>query len=333
MTIVPWNASPRLTIVMYHYVRRVAASRFPRLAALELDAFRGQLDFIRRHYKPISIFDVVSAAIQRVEVPTGAMVLTFDDGYAEHYRDVFPLLRQAGIKATFFPAASALIERRLLDVNKIQFILAAVETPDILVTSIDEAVESAKWRMDVQPLSDYRAEGWKAVRFDSPAASYVKYMLQGALPEDVRTGILDDLFAKFVSADQHAFAEELYMTVDQAREIREAGMTIGAHADRHLTLTSLSRDDQAHEIDGALRVLDAVGTARSDFAFSYAKGAYNDDSLALLRDRCCAIAVTNRRGNAIVGPDDENMLTLPRFDAKHVPTDPDAAPTEWTSRV
>jgi peptidoglycan/xylan/chitin deacetylase (PgdA/CDA1 family) len=220
------------------------------------------------------------------------MVLTFDDGYAEHYRDVFPLLRQAAIPATFFPAASALIERRLLDVNKIQFILAAVETSDILVASIDEAVEGAKWRTDVRPLSEYRAEGWKAVRFDSPAASYVKYMLQGALPEDFRTGILDDLFAKFVSADQHAFAEELYMTADQAREIREAGMTIGAHADRHVTLTSLSRDDQAHEIDGALRVLDAVGSARSGFAFSYAKGAYNDDSLALLRDRACAIAVT-----------------------------------------
>ena len=331
MTIVEWNSSPRLTIVMYHYVRRLAASRFPRLPALDLDAFRGQLDFIRRHYKPISISDVVSAASRNAKVPIGAMVLTFDDGYAEHYREVFPLLRQAGIPATFFPAASALIERRLLDVNKIQFILAAAETADTLVASIDEAVEGASSRTDVRPVTDYRAEAWKPVRFDSPAASYVKYMLQGGLPEDFRTRLLDELFAKFVSADQRAFAEELYMTVDQAREIREAGMTIGAHADRHVTLTLLSRDDQAHEIDGALRVLDAVGAARSGFAFSYAKGAYDEDSIALLRDRACAIAVTNRRGNAMVGPD--TLLTLPRFDAKHLPTDPDAAPTEWTSRV
>jgi peptidoglycan/xylan/chitin deacetylase (PgdA/CDA1 family) len=331
MTTVPWNWSPRLTIVMYHYVRRVATSRFPRLAALELDAFRGQLDFIRRHFKPISIADVVSAAVRNDEVPIGAMVLTFDDGYAEHYRDVFPLLRQARIPGTFFPVASALIERRLLDVNKIQFILAAVETPDILVAAIDGAVDAAKGRADIKPLSDYRARGWKAVRFDSPAASYVKYMLQGALPEDVRSRLLDELFTEFVSADPQAFAEELYMTADQAREMREAGMTIGAHADRHVTLTSLSRDGQAREIDGALRVLDAAGAARTGFAFSYAKGAYNDDSFALLRDRGCAIAVTNRRGNAAVGAD--RLLTLPRFDARHVPTDPDAAPTEWTSRV
>jgi peptidoglycan/xylan/chitin deacetylase (PgdA/CDA1 family) len=330
MTIVRWDSSSRLTIVMYHYVRRVAASRFPRLAALELDAFRGQLDFIRRHYKPMSIFDVVSAASRGVEVPAGSMVLTFDDGYAEHYREVFPLLRQAGIPAAFFPAASSLIERRLLDVNKIQFILAAVDTPDVLVAAIEAAVEDATSRTDVRPLSEYRAHGWKAVRFDSPAASYVKYMLQGALPEDVRTRLLDELFAKFVSSDQHAFAEELYMTVDQAREMREAAMTIGAHGDRHVTLTSLSRDGQAQEIDGALRVLDAVGAKRSGFAFSYAKGGYNDDSLTLLRDRACAIAVTNRPGNATVGPD--TLLTLPRFDAKHLPTDSNAAPTEWTSR-
>lgn len=331
MTTVPWNWSPRLTIVMYHYVRPVASSRFRRLAALELDAFRGQLDFIRRHYKPISIADVVSAAARNDEVPIGAMVLTFDDGYAEHYRDVFPLLRQARIPGAFFPVASAVIERRLLDVNKIQFILAAVETPDVLVAAIDGAVDGAKGRADVRPLSDYRTRGWKAVRFDSPAASYVKYMLQGALPEDVRSRLLDELFTKFVSADPQAFAEELYMTADQAREMRAAGMTIGAHADRHVTLTSLSRDGQAREIDGALRVLDAAGAARTGFAFSYAKGAYNDDSLALLRDRGCAIAVTNRRGNAAAGAD--TLLTLPRFDARHVPTDPDAAPTEWTSRA
>ena len=115
----------------------------------------------------------------------------------------------------------------------------------------------------------------------------------GSLPEDVRTAVLDALFARFVSADERAFADELYMGIDQAREMADAGMTIGAHADRHMTLTSLSRDGQAREIDGSLRVLDAVGGSRSRFVFSYAKGAHNADSVSLLRDRGCVLAVTN----------------------------------------
>jgi hypothetical protein len=54
-----------VTIVMYHYVRRLAGSRFARLTALDLDAFRGQLDFIGRHYTPVSVLDIVLAAQAR----------------------------------------------------------------------------------------------------------------------------------------------------------------------------------------------------------------------------------------------------------------------------
>jgi peptidoglycan/xylan/chitin deacetylase (PgdA/CDA1 family) len=331
MTIVPMNMAPRATIVMYHYVRRLAGSRFARLTALDLDAFRGQLEFVRKHYRPVSIFDIVLATRGRLDLPPRAIVLTFDDGYAEHYRDVFPLLHEWKMPAAFFPAAASLIDRRVLDVHKIQFILAAADAPEPLVQAIDEAVERAADRSGVKPLSQYRADGWKAVRFDSPAASYVKYMLQGALPDDLRTTVLDELFTKLVSSDERAFANELYMTTDEAREMSEAGMTIGAHADRHVTLTSLDRDGQAREIDGALRVLDAVNAPRSRFVFSYAKGAHNPDSVSLLRERGCVLAVTNRPSVATIAPD--TLLTLPRLDANHLPTDALAPPDEWTLRA
>jgi peptidoglycan/xylan/chitin deacetylase (PgdA/CDA1 family) len=320
-----------VTIVMYHYVRRLAGSRFARLTALDLDAFREQLEFIRRHYTPVSILDIVLASSGQVELPPRAIALTFDDGYTEHYRDVCPLLNAVQMPAAFFPAASSLIDRRVLDVNKIQFVLAAADTPDPLVQAIDEAVERAKGRSDVKSLSEYRAEGWKAVRFDSPAASYVKYMLQGSLPDDLRTAVLDQLFSKLVSSDERAFADELYLGIEQAREMADAGMTIGGHADRHMTLTSLSRDGQAREIDGALRVLDAVGAPRTQFVFSYAKGAHNADSVSLLRERGCVLAVTNRPGIATVAAD--TLLSLPRLDANHLPTDASAPPNDWTRRA
>jgi peptidoglycan/xylan/chitin deacetylase (PgdA/CDA1 family) len=134
-----------------------------------------------------------------------------------------------------------------------------------------------------------------------------------------------------VASDERAFADELYFTIEQAREMVDAGMTIGGHADRHLTLTSLSRDGQAREIDGALRVLDAVGMPRSPFVFSYAKGAHNPDSVVLLHERGCALAVTNRPSIATVAPD--TLFTLPRLDANHLPTDALAPPNQWTLRA
>lgn len=321
----------RATFVMYHYVRPLAASRFPRLAALDVDAFRGQLAYITRHYAPVSCADVIAAVRGDHELPRRPIVLTFDDGYAEHYGEVWPLLRAARVSGTFFLAASALIERRVLDVNKIQFILAAAERAETVVDTIEDAIAREAGRGGVKTVAEYRAAGWIPVRYDSPAASYVKYLLQGALPEELRARLLDSLFAAFVSADERAFAEELYLSAIQARDMVADGMTIGCHADRHVTLTSLSRDGQAREIDGALRVLDAVGLTRSSCVFSYAKGAHNADSLDLLRERGCLMSVTNRPEIATIPPD--RMLALPRLDTRHLPVDALAPPNEWTNRA
>ena len=325
------GAAARATFVMYHHVRRRAASRFPRLTALELDAFRGQIDYIRKHYSPVSVADIMAAARGEDKLPPRPLVLTFDDGYAEHYRDVWPLLRDARLPGVAFLVASSLIERRVLDVNKIQFVLAAADSPDTLVQSIEAAIEQQAGRSDVKTVSAYRVDGWAAVRYDSPAASYVKYLLQGALPEDLRVSVLDSLFAAMVSSDERAFADELYLTIDQAREMADGGMTIGCHADRHTTLTSLSREGQALEIDGALRVLEAVGLPRSPFSFSYAKGAHNADSIELLRARGCVLSVTNRPDIATISP--QTMLALPRLDTNHLPVDGLAPPNEWTRRA
>ena len=140
----------RATIVMYHYVRRLAGSRFPRLTALDLDAFRGQLAFMRRHYHPVSLTDLVAASSGLGELPPRAIALTFDDGYIEHYREVFPLLAELNMPATFFLVSSSLIERQLLDVNKIQFILAARDA-EAIAASIDQAVDRECGRADVKP--------------------------------------------------------------------------------------------------------------------------------------------------------------------------------------
>ena len=324
-------AAPRATLVMYHYIRQLATSRFPRLTALDLSAFREQLDYIQHHYSPVSIWDIIAAARDRAPLPPRPIALTFDDGYAEHYRDVFPLLRERRMPGAFFPVTLSLIERCVLDVNKIQFVLAAAPSPDPLVTMIEETVERETARRDVRTIADYRADGWKPVRYDTPAVSYVKFMLQRALPEDLRTGLVNALFARFVSEDEHEFAGELYFTIDQAREMARSGMTFGCHADRHVTLTSLSREGQAREIDGAIRVLDTLGLPRSPFVYSYAKGAHNADSLALLRERGCVLAVTNTPDIATIAT--ETMLALPRIDANHLPADRLAPPNDWTVRA
>ena len=319
---------PRVvTIVMYHVVHSNASGASRRLKGIDVAAFRGQLAYIRQQYTPVRLSDLAAAAAGACELPPRPIVLSFDDGYAAHFRVVFPLLAEAGVPAVFFPAASALIDRRVLNVNKVQNILAASD-----VSRLVERIEAAIAERPALPRPDeYRRQWWKASRWDPPEVVYVKRLLQDALPDGVRRPLVDELFRSLISADERAFADELYMTVDDARAMLAGGMTIGAHGDRHVRLPTLSRDEQAVEIDGALRVLDAVGSSRQNFVYCYANGAYNEDSLELLRARGCALAVTTRPDLAKL--DAVDLLALPRIDTNDLPVRSDAEPNEWARRA
>lgn len=132
---------PAATVVMYHYVRPLAATRFPAIKGLDLALFREQLEFIRRHYTVIRMEELIAAvrshrADGSWELPDNALLLTFDDGYADHYQYVFPLLDDYGWQGTFFPPACGILDGRVLDVNKIHFTLASVKDPDTLVADL-----------------------------------------------------------------------------------------------------------------------------------------------------------------------------------------------------
>jgi peptidoglycan/xylan/chitin deacetylase (PgdA/CDA1 family) len=322
-------AVPLVTIVTYHFVRPVSM-RFPRFARLEPAAFREQLRYIRRHYTPIRLSDVVASIEGSTVLPPRPAVLTFDDGYRDHYETVYPLLVEHGMSATFFPARSSLLDRRVLGSNKVQFILAAAGDTRTIIDAIDRAIETSS-TPETGTVADCRTRWWAPSRFDTADVVYVKRMLQHGLPEHVRTSLLDALFHRYVTGDEAAFADELYMAVDEARQMRASGMEFGGHGDQHVPLPALEPDAQAREIDGAIETLDAIGTPHTRFAYSYVKGEYDAASVALLRARGCAIAVTTRQDLARPRIDDE--LTLPRIDTTLLPVEGDATPNEWTLRA
>ena len=325
------QAAPLATIVMYHRVQPPRSGPLGRLNALDVSAFREQLAYIRRHYTPVSAADLVGAADGGSPLPPRPIVLTFDDGYRDHYQHVLPLLDQFSIPGVFFPVSSAMLDRQLLDVNKIQYILAMSDEMMPLVEAIDAAIEYEQREVGSPSPADYRALWWKPSRWDPAPVVYVKRLLQHALPESVRRPLTDTLFRDIVSADEVAFTADLYMTAAEGRELRAAGMTVGAHGDRHLRLTTLSKEEQAREIDGALRVLDAVGASRQQFAYSYANGDHDGTSVDLLRARGCGVAFTTRPDLACVAA--AGILTMPRIDANDLPAQADAPPNSWTTRA
>lgn len=308
-----------LTIVMYHYVRDPALSRYPAVKARTLEAFRGQLDHIAANYEVVTAARVAAATRGEEDLPDNACWLTFDDGYLDHYRNVFPLLEARGWEGAFFAPARPILEGRVLDVNKIHFILASEPDAAKIVEALRRQVEKAREQgADLRPWDDYVAEYMTECHLDTPEVLFIKLMLQKGLPEAVRHRVCDELFARFVSADETGFASELYLSVDQARTMIQSGMIFGGHGYAHEWLGSLDAAAQARDIDRSLEFLRLLGVPAADWTICYPYGSYNQTTVDLVRERGCALGLTTREGVADLSRD--GALELPRVDTIFLPT-------------
>ncbi len=108
---------------MYHYVRELENTRYPRIKARQLSEFKAQLNYLEKNYEFVTIEECIDAIYKGDDIPDNAVLLTFDDGYKDHYESVFPILERKDIQGVFFPPAKAILEDEVLDVNKIHHIL------------------------------------------------------------------------------------------------------------------------------------------------------------------------------------------------------------------
>lgn len=309
----------KVTIVMYHYVRDLEYSRFPAIKGLSLHRFQRQLEYIQAHFTPISIDHIFQALSDPGrELPPNAILLTFDDGYIDHFENVFPLLDAKGIAGCFFPPARAVLEHKVLDVNKIQFVLAATQNPCGVLDEVFSCIDD--FRTDYKLLSReaYLSSIMNQHRYDSHEVTVIKRLLQRTLPEAVRHEIVHRLFEKHVSSDEAAFARELYMSEDQITCIHRHGMHVGSHGYNHIWLNEASQQEQTTEVDRSLDFMRNLGVVTRGWTMCYPYGGYNDSVLQVLRERSCGAAFTVEPRTADLDLDDP--LTLPRIDTNDLPS-------------
>lgn len=320
-------SAPKLTIVAYHYVRELARGRYPRIKGLETHLFAEQLEFLLRHYAPVSMAQVMDALDGTVELPRRSVLLTFDDGYVDHYATVFPLLTAKGVPGAFFPPVEAVRDRKALGVNKIHFLLATVPQTASLVADILDFVRREGERFGLLPGPEYQARVMKPGRYDPAETVFVKRMLQRELPEQARGELLGDLFARHFDISEEAFAQELYMTPEQLAHLIRAGMHVGSHGSSHRWLTTLEPAEQASEIDASLEFLRSLGADTDRWSMCYPYGAVDDSLVQAMRSRGCTLGLTTRSGVAVL--DEAGRYHLPRLDTNDLPKDRAAAPNQW----
>lgn len=324
--------SKKLTVVMYHYVRDLKNSRFPEIKGCDVRLFKEQVLYIKKHYNPVTVEQVIDAKENDIQLPDHAILLTFDDAYADHFTYAFPILEHEHIQGVFFPPVKAVTEHTVLDVNKVHFILASTPTEKMphLLSELQRMIENNRDEYNLEPFDSYFEKLAVANRFDTKETVFVKRLLQVALPEDLRRKMAHELFEKSVGMDESMFSRELYMTIDQIKCMVDCGMHVGSHGYDHYWLSSLSKEKQEFEIAKSIEFIKMVGGDVNNWTIGYPYGDYNEDTIALLKQHGCRMGFTTRVAVADLDEEGDDVLyKLPRLDVNDLPKDAHADVNSW----
>lgn len=298
--------------VMYHYVRDSAATAFPHIRALSPAMFGQQLDWLQANYTVLDLPVLEEALRSGGDLPPNAAVLTFDDGFIDHYAAVFPELRRRGMSGVFFLSHVACTEPpRLLSVHQTQFLLAHLGAEAFGRAVLAEC--RVEHSMPAAGRTVFGADRWEAA--DERA---VKNLLNYELPFDEAQRILDALFVRHIG-DPAAFAREVYLTRAQVAEMARGGMTFGYHTRTHRMLSRLDADQQARELDaGPAWIREMTGQATVPFCYPWGgRQTYTAETVALLDRLGYSLAFNTVRRRLVAGVD--SRFELPRLDTRDLP--------------
>jgi len=237
----------RLLGLCYHSVVSNDVPRNSRTdIAVTVRNFEQQLALIRERFHPVSLRDIEQACFQGKTLPKHAVFVTFDDGYRNNLTLAAPLLKKYEIPATVFVSTGYIEKTDLLWTQEIRERLIDGSNDSKNITErerlADETVRTGK-RLSQNDRADYlkQLRNHTTLHLESP------------------------------------WKRELYefMTWDEVREIRQFGVTIGAHTVSHPILSRSSRDEIAREFQECRKTMESE-LGEECFAIAYPNGKAED---------------------------------------------------------
>ena len=116
-----------LQVVMYHYIRDLPNTSFPKIKGMLTRDFRQQLATLQSRYEMGTLESALDFMRGAYRPQRDLCLLTFDDGLKEHYAEITPILIDRGIQGVFFVITSCLDGANVAPVHLNHFLMAAMD--------------------------------------------------------------------------------------------------------------------------------------------------------------------------------------------------------------
>jgi peptidoglycan/xylan/chitin deacetylase (PgdA/CDA1 family) len=301
-------------ILMYH---RIAQPDFdPWGLSVAPHNFADHLDILRQYAQPMSLSELATCQ-RNGRIPQRAVVITFDDGYADNLYHAKPLLERYHIPATCFITTKYLGSQREFWWDELQRVLLQPgNLPETL--SLNVHGELKQWHVATQYSqeeyeSDRHRKAWEGQPNSRLAFYYSVWSALRILPYNQRQ-ILQNEILNWANADTQGRKNYRALTHEELLDLERGGLVeIGAHTLTHPSLPAHSLAVQRVEIQQSKQELEQLLHHSVD-SFAYPFGDFNQHSVRAVKEAgfkqaCSTVQLGVEQGS--------NCFQMPRFEVQN----------------
>lgn len=244
--------SQKLILPFYH---TISDNRLPHISNLyqirTIIQFENDLDYLCKHYQPISIQELYDISYNRVKMNKPSFHLTFDDGLKELYTEIAPILERKGIPATFFINTEFVDNKALFYRYKVSLLIEKISKEDVS-------------RIKLSKYFGINENNLKELKNRLLSFNY------SDIPEIDRMATLLGLdFAEYLDANQP------YLSKIQIEKLIERGFSIGSHSLNHPLFKDIDLKEKKRQITESFYYLEKELNL-NDYYFSF---PFSDESV------------------------------------------------------
>ncbi len=211
--------------------------------------FSADLDFLLKHYRPVTITDIIKSVREQSALPERSFFLSFDDGFREVHDIIAPILEKKGIPACFFINPAFIDNNELFYRCKISLL-------------IDELLKNKGNDSFLHLFHDILGMEKKSAKETIvflKTINTANAFLLDKIAE--RTGFSFDSFLR---------TKQPFLTRNQLKSLHDRGFNIGAHSINHPYFQQISITEQIDQVTGSCRyVNDLLNITDCCFSFPH----------------------------------------------------------------
>lgn len=214
-------------VLLYHRVNPDADPYFP---GVSTEVFDAQMDYLARHYRVLSLEEILKRIENGLEVEPYTIAITFDDGYRDNLTYAHPILKKHRLPATLFVATGHIGTNGMMWNDRVSWAFKHTGRKDF---TVDIANRRLKFSL-------------RSTRDRIRSLSLVLETLK-AVSDTEKSCIIDSVVTELNR--EGAEPGRLMLSWGELRQMVEEGWEVGSHTVNHVILTRV----QASVVNDELR--------------------------------------------------------------------------------